>query len=45
MAVSKYFNDRMIECPWAMKHHKGDIKLADEDLDFCFFSNPLIPIS
>lgn len=45
MAVSKYFNDRMIEVPWTMKHSKGDIKLADQDLDFCYYSNPLIQIS
>lgn len=35
----------MIECPWTMKHSKGDIKLADKDLDFCFYSNPLIQVS
>lgn len=45
MAVSKYFNDRMIECPWTMKHTKGDIKLADKNLDFCYYSNPLVTIS
>lgn len=42
MAVSKYFNDRMIECPWTLKHTKGDLKLADEEVDFGVFSDPLI---
>ena len=42
MAVSKYFNDRMIECPWTLKHTKGDLKLADEEVDFGVYSDPLI---
>lgn len=44
MAVSKYFSDRMIECPWTLKHTKGDLKLADEDVGFGVYSNPLIHI-
>lgn len=42
MAVSKYFNDRMIECPWTLKHTKGDLLLADEEVDFGVYSDPLI---
>ena len=44
MAVSKYFSDRMIECPWTLKHTKGDLKKADEDVGFGVYSDPLIHV-
>ena len=45
MALSKYFSDRMIECPWSLKHTKGDLNIADEEADFCVYSDPLVSIS
>ena len=42
LATSKYFQARMIECSWAPKHTKGNLKTADEDVDFGVYSNPLI---
>lgn len=42
LAMSKYFEARMIECSWAPKHTKGNLKTADEDVDFGVYSNPLI---
>ena len=42
MAMSNYFEDRMIQCPWAMKHTIGNLKTADEEVGFGVFSNPLI---
>lgn len=42
MAMSKYFSDRMIECHWTLKHTKGDLKLAHEDVEFGVYSDPLI---
>lgn len=32
----------MIECPWTLKHTKGDLKKADEDVEFGVYSDPLI---
>lgn len=42
MGMSKYFEDRMIKCPWAMKHTIGNLKTADDEVKFGVFSNPLI---
>lgn len=39
--MSKYFFERMIKCPWAMKQTKGNLKTADEEVDFGVFSNTL----
>lgn len=39
--MSKYFFERMIKCPWAMKQTKGNLKTADEEVDFGVFSNSL----
>ena len=44
MAMSKYFEDRMMQCPWTMKHTIGNLKTADEEVDFGVFSNPLIHV-
>lgn len=41
IAISKYFFERMIKCPWAMKQTKGNLKTADKDVDFGVFSNTL----
>ena len=40
--MSKYFEDRMIECPWAIKHTIGNLKTADNEVQFGVYSNPLI---
>ena len=40
--MGKYFEDRLIQCPWAMKHTIGNLKTADEGVGFGVFSNPLI---
>jgi hypothetical protein len=42
MAMSKYFDDRMINCPWSLKHTIGNLKTPDEEVQFGVFSNPLI---
>jgi hypothetical protein len=42
LAMSKYFQARMIEFPWAMKHTKGNLRTADGEVEFGVFSNPLI---
>jgi hypothetical protein len=44
LAMSKYFEDRMIECPWSIKHTIGNLKTPDEEVHFGVFSNPLIVI-
>lgn len=42
VAVSKYFADRMIEIPWGLKQTIGDLRKADQDVDFGVISYPLI---
>ena len=40
-AVSKYFSSRMIPFNWSLKYSKGDINLADKEVDFCVYSDSL----
>jgi hypothetical protein len=40
--MSKYFQVRMIEFHWAMKHTNGNLRMDVGEVEFGVFSNPLI---
>jgi hypothetical protein len=42
MAMNKYFQERKIDCPWTLKQTQGNLKTADEDVEFGVFSYPLV---
>lgn len=42
MAMSTYFSDRLIECPWALKQTKGNLQTPDPDVEFGVLSYPLV---
>ena len=44
IAVCKYFNQRLISCPWFPKSTTGDLKLNDEGIDFGVISDSLVTI-
>lgn len=41
MAATQYFSERQIKYPWAHKQTKGNLRLADETVDFGVHSMPM----
>lgn len=41
MSVNRYFQEREIQYPWGYKQTKGNLKTADDDVDFGVFAYPL----
>jgi hypothetical protein len=44
IAICHYFENRTMECKWALKHTKGNLKTANPDVEFGVYASPLVPL-